>query len=98
MMYHACRRPGRYPSMQRRMFSKESAVQRPDLIHTTQLGQYIEDKSIGIGEEKKGDEPAIGGNRTARRPRKRSPQDMMAVGVSNIGLDVLWTTRRVRSG
>jgi len=42
--------------MQRRMLIRESAVQRPDLIHT-----------------------AIGGNRMAMRPRKRSPQDMAMV-------------------
>jgi len=36
MMYHACKRPGRKPSIQRQMLMRESAEQTPDLTHTVE--------------------------------------------------------------
>ena len=41
MMYQACKRPGRYPSTQRAMLIKESALQRPRLIHTAMGGKRM---------------------------------------------------------
>jgi hypothetical protein len=55
---------------------RESAVQRPTLIHTGGSGNV---SNCGGPGSDKSDVPAIGGKRTAIRARKMSPQDMVAV-------------------
>lgn len=42
MMYQAWRRPGRKPSMQRRMLMRESAEQRPHFTQTVESKVLVE--------------------------------------------------------
>ena len=92
MMYHACRRPGRKPSMHRQMLMRESAEQMPDLTHTVEQLVIcpIETETLyqieNVGHLANGttsrnalwwrNVPAMGGNRMAISPRKRSDEHM----------------------
>ena len=86
MMYHACSKPGKNPSMQRAMLITESALQRPRLTQTRQektdvlalwskWGKLSKGNSW-VGRSETGGKcqyiPAIGGNRMAISPRKIS--------------------------
>lgn len=51
MMYQAWRRPGRKPSMQRRMLIRESAEQRPRLTQTARGGNRMAIKPRKISDE-----------------------------------------------
>lgn len=67
--------------MQRRMLIRESAEQRPDLIQTRGECQRVWRE---WGENRwrldcRCDLPAIGGKRMAIRPKKMSPQDILAM-------------------